>query len=975
MRCAAAVVAGLLGGLLCPRGVAHAVTPRPTTARVAAQHLTAMSGAGVTKPLRTHVGVRWGANPSAAWNKLADRGSWQAAWDRATGVPRRIWGSGLAAPGANSSAAVAEAFARQLLAEHIDLLAPGSSVRDFELVSDHFDGSIRSIGFIQRAGGRRVVGAQLSFRFKRDRLIAIASEALPNVTIAATRAAIAPTMMHAHASTALRRELDLPTAPVSMPGEEVVLPLVADDAVLGYRVVRALEVDGGADGRYLAYADAATGELVAVHQQNAYTTGKLMYRSLDRYPMRPRFDAPAVRAHVQVSGAVQTTTVTGDVSWDSGDSQIVTTAAVGDLVRVVNKADGGTAAAATLTIPSGGSVVWDPSAIVEDDAQVQVFLATNKAKAFVAAYIDPNMPKLLEQTIANVNIGQDCNAFFDGTAINFFQASDKCQNTGLVADVVFHEYGHAMHSLEIIKGVGKFDGAMSEGASDFLAAIINNDSGMGRGFFYSDVPLRELNPPDKEWSWPEDIGEIHHQGMIFGGTMWDLLTSMIETLGEQEGRAVTYKIFLGTLQRASDIPTSLIEALVTDDDDGNLANGTPHECLIRNAFGRHGLRTASGTINPPASLSEPAGATIVKIELGGLSTKCSVDNIAKVTLDYRVNRAEPPSSGSIAATIISPGLYWAQLPLSLQGETYYRAQVEFSDGSSLKLPHNLADPFYELYQGDTIPLYCTSFDDDPFSVGWSTGTVDGTVSPWVWGPPMGGVTDPATAHSGTHILAQALDGDYGSQSYSFIKMPAIDVGRWSDVRLQYWRWLAVEDSYFDQARITVNDVRAWINYSANNADASATHHIDSEWRFHDVGISGWAPGNELTIAWDLTADEGLQLGGWSLDDVCVVANIHSVCGDGIKSPTEACDNGQDNANEPDHCRTYCLVPRCGDGIKDSKEECDSGAGDYNCSSICELVEIPALGGCCSANREVAGPLGLGAVVLGLVARRRRRRAR
>ena len=40
---------------------------------------------------------------------------------------------------------------------------------------------------------------------------------------------------------------------------------------------------------------------------------------------------------------------------------------------------------------------------------------------------------------------------------------------------------------------------------------------MGRGFFYGDLPLRELDPDDKEHSWPQDIREIHYTGLIYGG--------------------------------------------------------------------------------------------------------------------------------------------------------------------------------------------------------------------------------------------------------------------------------------------------------------------------------------------------------------------------------------------------------------------------------------------------------------------------
>src|SRR5262245_40786263 len=152
---------------------------------IVADALTAMPAAGVAKPLRAQRDVKWSHAPTAAWQKLARTGAWQAAWDRATGVPSRIWGSGIAAPGTVASADAAAAFARAALADHIALLAPGASPAAFELVSNQFDGDIRSVGFVQKYGGRVVVGGQISFRFKSDRLFVIGSEALPDIALPA----------------------------------------------------------------------------------------------------------------------------------------------------------------------------------------------------------------------------------------------------------------------------------------------------------------------------------------------------------------------------------------------------------------------------------------------------------------------------------------------------------------------------------------------------------------------------------------------------------------------------------------------------------------------------------------------------------------------------------------------------------------------------------------------------------------------
>ncbi|MFN0252072.1 MAG: MYXO-CTERM sorting domain-containing protein [Kofleriaceae bacterium] len=971
-----AVVAGTLVALT---ATASAVIPRPPLAtRPAAEHLTAMPSANLGKPLRTAIGMRYRPQSTPAWTAFRAQagGRWNASWDRATGVPSRIWGSGIATPGVISSAPTAEQTARRLLADHLALLAPGASASDFVLASNHLANGVRSVGFVQRAGGVAVVGGQVSFRFKRDRLVAIGSEALPNVTYAKPRARLARAALASRVTPSLRTALAMPTAPVSAAGDEVVLPLVGDDAVLAYRLARPITIDGGVDGRYLGYADAATGELLAVKQMNAYATGTLLYKTVDRHPGNARVDRPAARTHVTIAGATVTTTMSGGVSWSPDTPQTLTTAVTGDLVKVVNKV--GTEALpaiAELSIAPDGAAVWDASATEHDDAQINVFIATNIVKDFVARELDPDMPLVSMQLIANVNIGQECNAFWDGKTINFLQSSDKCQNTGLVTDVVFHEFGHALHQNQIIAGVGAFDGAMSEGASDFLAAIISNDSGMGRGFRYSDNPLREIDPPDKEYRWPEDVKEIHYTGQIYAGALWDLRKDLAATLGEAEGNRIVNKLFVATLRRATNIPSSLIEVLVEDDDDGDLENGTPNECAIRSAFGAHGLRTVAGTIIAPGALDNRALSTLVKVDVTGLSTRCGSDEIESVTVDWRPSNQPTPAAGSDLATESAPGHFWVQLPLAIDGKVLYRARVKFTDGSNFTLADNLADPYYELYQGETIPLYCTDFENEnPFQNGWITGAGDNTTSIWEWGPNRGGATDPPVAYSGTRMLGQNLGGDYEPATTTWIKMPSIDVGRWTDVHLQYRRWLAVEDSHFDKAKIAVNGKQVWTNFTADDGDGSATHHIDREWRFHDVLLSGWSPSRNLQVSWELTSDMGLHLGGWQLDDVCIVANVNSVCGDGVRTPTEGCDLGPANSDKPDsECRTFCLKATCGDGILDSDEECDHGPGDNRCSAQCTDIDLPTLGGCCSTGGGSGGSLALGALVAGLVLRRRRRR--
>src|SRR5690606_13469569 len=109
-----------------------------------------------------------------------------------------------------------------------------------------------------------------------------------------------------------------------------------------------------------------------------------------------------------------------------------------------------------------------------------------------ARHIAPEMNWIDSHLEVIVNHNDTCNAVYDGTSINFYQQSQQCENTGRLPDVVYHEFGHGFHHHAVILGSGEFEGALSEGVSDYLAATITGDPAMGRGFFYTDAPLRHL---------------------------------------------------------------------------------------------------------------------------------------------------------------------------------------------------------------------------------------------------------------------------------------------------------------------------------------------------------------------------------------------------------------------------------------------------------------------------------------------------
>jgi hypothetical protein len=956
---------------------AHAIPPR-SIAAVDEDGLIAMTDTGGL-PVRRQITLDVTPARPVAWDRFVARaGTWRATWDRATGVPSRLWGPGIAAPGASADADVAARAALAVITEHLDLLAPGAEPADLALVANHWDGSMRTVGFAQSRGGLRVVGGQVSVRIKNDKIFVISSQALPDVAAAMPQGKrLAAGTLAEHARRGMDHALALPAGTtIGTPGEAVILPLVGDDRVLAYRVVQPVVVDAGAEGAWTAFADPVTGEVVARRQELMYVSvGELKYDVVERWTGRSRMLAPAGGVAVLLEGQNTYTSPTGQIIWGDDQSTVVTAFVTGLGATVIDET--GELGSAQISVPPSGIGVWSAATDERLDAQINGYIHARVVREFAKAHFANDLSFLYDPVEVHVNINDQCNAYSNGTAIHFFLSSPpgsqiQCENTARIADVVYHEYGHSIHRHAIIDGVGAFDGAMSEGLSDFLSAAITEDSGMGRGFFKTDEPLRELDPVGSEAIWPRDISEIHTTGLIFGGTWWDLRKRLIADLGPDEGKALTLRLYYAAVQRATDIPSSLIEALAADDDDGDLTNGTPHECTIRAEFGRHGMRTVSGRVIAPGAVVAIDGQTAapIQVQIEGLSPTCG-DAIDRVDVGWHPGVGGTPAAGAVQATQNGSD-YTADVPLPNDGgRVDFQAQISFSDGTTQILPDNPGDEYYQMYQGETVELYCTDFETDPFAEGWEVTTRSG-VADFEWGPASTqfSATDPPAAYSGDHIIGLGIGYDYADETATEIALPPIDVGQYSDVLVQYRRWLAVEDGFFDHAVIRANGEPAWSNFDSQMGNSSSTHHIDREWRFQSVPVSTRFSGTVLNLSFRLDSDQGLHFGGWSLDDLCVVANPASICGDGVRSATEECDEGAGNADEADVCRTYCRLPACGDGILDAGEECEPGI-DEGCLPAC--IRDEEGGGCCSSSGDPTGLLLAGPLVF-VISRRRRGRS-
>lgn len=868
----------------------------------------------------------WGATPTHAQQRHAharlhrlrrEVGGASIAWDFARDAVRGVMVPAMPAPGAMTSPAAAEAIARAWLSRHIDILAPGSTPDDFVLVTNDRSAGMRSVGFAQHHDGVPVRGGQLSFRFKADALTFVGSQALPFVDppMATRRIGSEAAVVQAKAWVAAT----YPDATINAhaTGERLILPLW-DGARFVYRDVIRVDVQSDAPlGRWSVYLDTETAEPVA-REQRLMPAVTVRFNVPERHPLGARANRDAAQLYVVETGNPATTDLLGQVELTATPSNVVTTVR-GPLVEISNAP----AAEANNDFPvvDGDTIVWNGDGDEFTDSQLTTFIHVSQAKAFVRT-IAPGLTWLDQTVNATVNIAGSCNAASDGDSLFFLQASGDCQNTGRLADVIHHELGHSVHRQSILAGVGAFDSALSEGTSDYLAATMVDDSGMGRGFFYNEDPLRELDPVGSEWTWPDDIGEVHETGRIIAGTLWDLRTTLMGTLGADVGRDYVDLIWYEATRRATDIPSMYAETLLLDDDDGDLNNGTPNGCEINAVFEAHGLVDPGTLGTSTIALSQvDEGRQVALSQAIPILPGCPT-TLDAAELRWRL-RGDPEDEFTTVAMTADGDEWLGIIPNQETGVVAeYQVALTYSNGASTLMPLNPADRWFQTFFGDVQPIYCL---DDAADLGaW---TLEGVGNNWSFGPLAPSGSDPSAPYDDDGVqLSQ--DGEYSPGSSTRAISPTIDISGRKDVRLHFRRWLAVEDAQFDHATLYANEQAQWANAAS---EVGGVHHVDRQWRFVDIDISEFIDEGDLRFGFELTSDQGLELGGWNVDSLCVVEVTDAVCGDNQVAGTEQCDDG--NTEDGDGCDARCRLEDDGGSTGGDSDGGDSDGGTHGGDTV------------------------------------------
>lgn len=334
----------------------------------------------------------------------------------------------------------------------------------------------------------------------------------------------------------------------------------------------------------------------------------------------------------------------------------------GPFCRLFNGISGSTVPSFPVTIEPGATQIAVPAGAVTA-TQISAFYYVTQQHNFMKSWI-PGMTLMDFPMVTRVDrTDGNCNAFYDGS-VNFYAQGGGCPATALFNDIVFHEYGHGINYYFYNYKGGDFNnGSLGEGYADVWALGHTQFPILAKGFNTanpnSSIRRYDINPK----VYPQDLtGQVHDNGEIIAGAWWDL--------GLQIGVEPMFAIYIqshdgvpmrpdgqeGTLY--SDI---LFEALIADDDNGNLSDGTPNSIAIIDNFALHGiLLQISGEMN------HNEYPIIAPTELASVNFTLNIDFnylpfIDEVGLWYRTNRTAPYAYTN-AVALSGVGNYTAFIP-------------------------------------------------------------------------------------------------------------------------------------------------------------------------------------------------------------------------------------------------------------------------------------------------------------------------
>jgi Zn-dependent metalloprotease len=545
---------------------------------------------GEIRPDRAR-GVRI-AGPSSApafdarptWREFQSRhGDWQAEWNTVTKSPHRAWGPSFSISGSVPDAKSADGALRSFIAGNPGVFGSPS----LEVAGIHQVNGLWYARYRQTIQGVPVLFSDWEFRLSESgKLMMFGADAhTPSV---APR--VSPKLVRAAAREQARRGVAFsPAKDKFEDGGVYFLPWSTETGVEYRLVYEQRVITEEPPAHWVAFVDADNGEvLYRMNRVRHVISGRITGDVHTLLPTEPFVSGSFANARIWVGPDSGVTSVTGNYSVAATGTVQVRDSLIGPFCDVNNNLPSIAVFTTTVANPATVNIHWNDtnSHVAERDA----FFHANRAHDFIKT-LDPGFTQIDYPMPTRVNINLNCNAFWNGTGINFYVAGSGCPNTATIPDVVYHEYGHGINDMLYTQAgsfSGMFNGALHEGMADVHAAFMQDNPNIGKGF---NGPGTILRTCDNTRRWPDDAGEAHTSGQIISGAFWDLRQAVGLTIANQLAHFARYGIPDDPLDDGVAMSEYFIETLIADDNDANLANGTPHFSQIVSSFNAHGIGT------------------------------------------------------------------------------------------------------------------------------------------------------------------------------------------------------------------------------------------------------------------------------------------------------------------------------------------------------------------------------------------------
>jgi hypothetical protein len=379
-----------------------------------------------------------------------------------------------------------------------------------------------------------------------------------------------------------------------------------------------------------------------------------------------------------------------------------------------------------------------------------VFYEVNRVADLARGYL-PGNAWLRNQLTANVNLPQTCNAFWNGATINFYRSGGGCRNTGEIAAVFDHEWGHGLDDNDANGQISNPGEGYADIASIYrleascvghgFFQTVNNGCGMtadGTGFNQDEAQVGPLHCDtdcsgvrDAEWNKHNPAGpdtalgfvcnscgggsapcgrQVHCAGTPVRQMAWDLVTrhltappfNMNSETAFITGNRLFYlgsgnigNWFACTCGGSSDgcgATSGYMQWLVADDDNGNINNGTPHMTAIFAAYNAHGIACATPAPQNSGCAGGPTGASSLTVTSPANSTaELSWTSVPGAT-GYWVYRSEGHAGCNFGKTRIADvtTLSYTDTEVTNRREYYYNVVAHGSSQSCFGPASNCA---------------------------------------------------------------------------------------------------------------------------------------------------------------------------------------------------------------------------------------------------------------------------------------------